>query len=85
MYVKKWNRLVLPFFGNVGSVTGLLILTDKKVVGSGGSRIFLGGGAPTPKVGVLAYFFAENCMKIKEFGPPGRVHRWRSPWIYHVL
>ena len=31
------------------------------------------GGAQTPKVGVLTYyfahFFAENCTKIKEFGP----------------
>ena len=38
---------------------------------SGGSRIFLGGGAPTPKVSVLTYFFAEKCMKMKEFGPQG--------------
>ena len=39
--------------------------------GSGGSRIFLGGGrAPTPKVGVLTYFFPKNCMKMKEFGHP---------------
>ena len=29
-------------------------------------------GAPNPKVGVLTYFFAENCMKMKEFGPRGR-------------
>ena len=28
-------------------------------------RIFL--GAPNPKVGVLTYFLAENCMKMKEF------------------
>ena len=26
-------------------------------------------GAPTLKVGVLTYFLAENCMKMKEFGP----------------
>ena len=30
-----------------------------------------GGGAPTPKVGVQTYFLAENCMKTKEFWPPG--------------
>ena len=34
-------------------------------------------GAPTPKVGELTYyfaiFFAENCMKTKEFGPRGSV------------
>ena len=31
-------------------------------------------GVPTPKMGVLTYYFAiffeENCMKMKEFGPP---------------
>ena len=40
---------------------------------SGGSRIFL-RGVPTPKVGVLKHFLAENCMKMKEFGP-----RWCVP------
>ena len=40
------------------------------IIVSGGSRIFL-RGAPTPKVGVLTYFLAENCMKMQEFGPPG--------------
>ena len=34
-------------------------------------------GVPTPKVGVLTYyfaiFFAENCMKMKEFGPWGEL------------
>ena len=29
------------------------------------------GGAPTPKVGLFFQLFAENCMKMKEFGPPG--------------
>ena len=28
-------------------------------------------GAPTPKLGVLTYYFAKNCIKIKEFGPRG--------------
>ena len=41
----------------------------------GGSRILL-TAAPTPKVGVLPYyfanFFAKNCIKIKESGPRGR-------------
>ena len=40
------------------------------ILSSGGSRIFL-KGAPTPKVGVLIYFFAENCLKRKEFGSQG--------------
>ena len=30
-----------------------------------------GGGAPTPKNAIIFQFFAENCMKMKEFGPPG--------------
>ena len=29
------------------------------------------GGAPIPKLGLFCKFFAENCMKMKEFGPPG--------------
>ena len=40
---------------------------------SGGSRIFP-RGAPTPKIAIIFQIFAENCMKMKEFGPGGR------PW-----
>ena len=29
------------------------------------------GGAPTPKITIIFQSFAENCMKMKEFGPPG--------------
>ena len=32
---------------------------------------FSPGGAPTPKSAIIFQFFAENCMKMKEFGPPG--------------
>ena len=32
---------------------------------------FSPGGAPTPKLGLFCKFFAENCMKMKEFGPRG--------------
>ena len=44
-------------------------------LGSGGSKIFLGGGVggPNPTVGLFFQLFAENCMKMKEFGPRGRV------------
>ena len=28
-------------------------------------------GAPTPKSDIIFQFFPENCMKMKEFGPPG--------------
>ena len=29
------------------------------------------GGAPTPKSVIIFQIFAENCMKMKEFGPLG--------------
>ena len=29
------------------------------------------GGAPTSKIAIIFQIFAENCMKMKEFGPPG--------------
>ena len=32
---------------------------------------FSPGGAPTPKVAIIFQIFAKNCMKMKEFGPPG--------------
>ena len=32
---------------------------------------FPGGGAPTPKIAIIFQIFAENCMKMKEFGPGG--------------
>ena len=30
-------------------------------------------GVPTPKVGQVTYFFTENYMKMKDFGPRGRI------------
>ena len=35
------------------------------------------GGAPTPKIAIIFHIFAENCMKMKEFGSPGGGAR---PW-----
>ena len=32
---------------------------------------FSRGGAPITKFGLFFKFFAEDCMKMKEFGPPG--------------
>ena len=29
------------------------------------------GGAPTLKIAIIFQIFAENCMKMKEFGPRG--------------
>ena len=41
-----------------------------------------GGGAPTPKIAIIFQIFAENCMKMKEFGPQGGARPWRPPpWI----
>ena len=43
---------------------------------------FSPGGASTPKIAIIFHIFAENCMKMKEFGPPGGGARpWRPPWI----
>ena len=40
------------------------------------------GGAPTPKSPIIFQFFAKNCMKMKEFGPPGGAHiPGAPPWI----
>ena len=36
------------------------------------------GGAPTPKIAIIFQIFVENCMKMKEFGPPGG-RPWRPP------
>ena len=41
-----------------------------------------GGGAPTPKIAIIFHIFAENCMKMKEFGPPGGARvPGAPPWI----
>ena len=32
---------------------------------------FSPGGAPTSKIAIIFQIFAKNCMKMKEFGPPG--------------
>ena len=46
-----------------------------------------GEGAPTPKVGVLTFFLAENCMEMKEIVPPeeGGARLWCTPWIRQCL
>ena len=41
---------------------------------------FSRGGAPIPKLGLFCKFFAENWMKMKEFGSGTRGARpWRPP------
>ena len=53
------------------------VLLYRSVADPGFSR----GGAPTPKIAIIFHIFAENCMKMKEFGPPGGGRPWRPPWI----
>ena len=43
---------------------------------------FSPGGVPTPKIAIIFQIFAENCMKMKEFGPLGGTHPWHPPWIH---
>ena len=45
---------------------------------SGGSRIFPGGCANS-QIGIFCNFSAENCTKMKEFGPGGGGFSWRPP------
>ena len=53
---------------------------------SGGSRIFPRGGRQLPKWVCLFIIFAENCMKMKEFGPPGGVRvPGAPPWIRQCI
>ena len=43
---------------------------------------FSPGGAPTPKIAIIFHIFAENCMKMKEVGPPGGARvPGAPPWI----
>ena len=41
---------------------------------------FSPGGAPTPKIAIIFQIFAENCMKMKEFGPREGASL-APPWI----
>ena len=56
-----WCSLAPP----LKNISSWIILT------SGGSRIFPRGGRQLPKVLLFFNFVPENCMKMKEFGPPG--------------
>ena len=58
---------------------GPLLPSTIAVADPGFSR---GGGAPTPKIAIIFHIFAENCMKMKEFGPPGGARvPGGPPWI----
>ena len=48
-------------------------MVKKFLIYSSGSRISLGGGAPTPKVGVLTYFLAEFEFENERIWTPGGV------------
>ena len=46
---------------------------------------FLEGVRQLPKVLLFFNFFTENCMKMKEFGPPGGIPGGPLPWIRQCL
>ena len=53
---------------------------------SGGSRIFPGGGGANSQNCYYFSHFAENCMKMKEFGSPGGARvPGTPPWIRQWL
>ena len=54
-------------------------MSGKASIHSGRSRIFLSGVHQLPKVLLFCIFFTENCMKMKEFGPPGGHASLASP------
>ena len=62
-----------------------IVPTDKKSNGRYSSVAdpgFSPGGAPTPEIAIIFHIFAENCMKMKEFGPPGGARvPGAPPWI----
>ena len=51
------------------------------VLFSGGSRIFPRGCANSQKCYYFSLFFAENCMEMKEFGPPDWACIPGATWI----
>ena len=71
------------FYGNFFAIFDQICgwhLLEGRCPSSGGSRIFPGGGRQLPKVLLFFNFVPENCMKMKEFGPPGGGARpWRPP------
>ena len=64
-------------------ITGVTPSLDVHLSYSVADPGFSPGGAPTPKSAIIFQFFAENCMEMKEFGPPGGggARPWRPPWI----
>ena len=55
-----------------------------KLVRSGGSMISQGWQLPRAEPAYFCKIFAENCMKMKEFGPRGGAHiPSAAPWIRH--
>ena len=81
-YCKFWRHL--PYFTETSKcqMTQLLHIS---VADPG----FPWGGGLTPKVGSLTYyfanFFAKNCMKMKEFGPPRGCASLVPPWIRQCI
>ena len=53
------------------SATLRLVLDKTFICNQWRIQDFPQGGGPTPKIAIIFQIFAENCMKMKEFGPPG--------------
>ena len=77
-YVSYWNAFLfliklkfisLQFFSR-RQILGIDILPHC-TINTWRIQDFSQGGAPTPKFLLFCRYFAENCMKMKEFGPPG--------------
>ena len=72
-------------------VTCLCISYLNQKVHSGGSRIFPRWARQLPKNYYFPIFFAENCIKMKEFGPPGGRASLAPPldspivYVYHRI
>ena len=56
---------------NAKMVTGITISHNNQKTSSVADPGFSPGGAPTSKFAIIFQIFAENCMKMKEFGPGG--------------
>ena len=75
-YVSYWNAFLLWLFIIVAfqcRYVSIIIYIIIRSMTSGGSRISPRRGRQLPKVLLFYIFFAKNCMKMKESGPPGGV------------
>ena len=82
IYVAKGGHLLYDLFlqGQLEFATGFVCIQWR-------IQDFPQDGAPIPKIAIIFQFFAENCMKMKEFGPQGEgdaslAPPWIRQWYY---